>query len=216
MSAEARPKWDEHIQVVFSVLAGLSFAEAFNVLASAGFGLTETFLSIAVFYIVFDNWYYLHKDLTVIDVESELEIGLYLLSLMTYACLPYLYGVNSKLNGGFDPPTWMLINLLLICFVDAIRKTVTLANLRKNKNFSNSEKKLAGAYVFYSLTGYFYTIILLLATSFSLSITIEVYIKAILVVVLWFAIRIIDIVLIPRTSNLMVKIFLGETASSAD
>lgn len=212
MTAELQPKWDEHIQIVFSVLAGLSFAEAFSVLANAGFGVTEILLSAGVFYIVLDNWYYLHRDLTVIDIESALEVGLYLLSLITYACLPYLYGVKSQLNGGFDPPTWMLINLVLICFVDALRKSVTLSHLRKTarKNLSVVEKKLAGAYVFYALTGYFYTLVLLLATGFSLSSSWGVEIKAIVVLVIWFTIRIVDTVIIPKTSDMMASIFLGE------
>jgi hypothetical protein len=123
---KSSPKWDEHIQVVFSVLAGLSFAEAFNVLASSSFRTAEVILSVAVFYIVLDNWYLLHKDLSVIDLEYPAEITMYLISLLTYACLPYLYGIKSRTLSTVGPPEWLLVNLALIALVDAIRKSIML------------------------------------------------------------------------------------------
>lgn len=51
-----KPRWDDHILVVFSVLAGLSFTEAFSALASSGFNLADVILSIAVFYILRAYW----------------------------------------------------------------------------------------------------------------------------------------------------------------
>lgn len=204
-------KWDEHVLVVFSVLAGLSFAEAFNVLASSDFRITEIILSVAVFYIVLDNWYFLHKDLAAIDLVWPSEVVLYLLSLLTYACLPYLYGVRSNLPANLGPPEWMLINLLLICLIDAIRKTVTLIRLRQDasETVDESEKKLAGAYVFYSLTGYFYTSLLGIAIAFSVSSGWSLILKSISVVGIWAVIRGIDNVVIPRTADMIARIFLG-------
>jgi hypothetical protein len=205
-----RPKWDEHILVVFSVLAGLSFAEAFNVLASSNFGTAEVILSVAVFYIVLDNWYFLHRDLAVIDLEYPTEVILYLLSLLTYACLPYLYGNKSKSATILSPPEWLLMNLALICLLDAVRKTVTVYRIHKmrQRGLSEAEKRLAGAYIFYFLTGYFYSVLLFLSISFSLSSTRSLTLKSLLVVVAWAIIRGVDRLVIPRISDLVARIFL--------
>lgn len=205
-----RPNWDEHILVVFSVLAGLSFAEAFNVVASSNFATAEVILSVAVFYIVLDNWYFLHKDLAVIDLEYPSEVILYLLSLMTYACLPYLYGSKSKSATMLSPPEWMLMNLALICLLDAVRKTVTVYRINKmrQRGLSEAEQRLAGGYIFYFLTGYFYSVVLFLAVWFSISSTRSLNFKSLLVVGVWAVIRGVDRLVIPRISDLVARIFL--------
>ena len=130
------PKWDDHILIVFSVLAGLSLSETFRSFSSAPSLFPALILSLAAFYIILDNWYFLHKDLSVIEIGSGVEVIFYLVSLITYACLPYLYFINidiaqhSKLHGWFTTAAeWMLLNLILLCFFDAIRKVITYGHL---------------------------------------------------------------------------------------
>lgn len=213
MSATPGDQWDQHILIVFSVLAGLSFDKAFDVVASSGFRLAYIILSIMVFYIVLDNWYYLHKDLRIIDVDKPVEIAFYLLSTIVYSCLPYLYIVkNVNPSISLEPPEWMLVNLVLICFIDALRKMVTLIKMRSNsrKYVNDTDRRLVGAYVFYALSGFFYTILLTALIFASVFSSLSVVIKTLIVVLIWGFVRAIDLTVVPKAADLIAQIFLEE------
>lgn len=211
MATTPSVKWDQHLLVVFSVLAGLSFDKAFDVVASSGFRLAYIILSITVFYIILDNWYFLHRDLHLITIDNPIEIAFYLLSIIVYSCLPYLYIVKSvNPSVPLEPHEWMLVNLALICFIDALRKTITLIKMRSkpDKYINEEDRRLVGAYVFYCLSGYFYTILLSVIILVSVLSSFNVIIKTLFVVAIWGVIRTIDLVVIPRTASLIARIFL--------
>ncbi len=207
---EHQPNWDEHILIVFSVLAGLAFTESFSQLSLKGFGITESILTFLVFYVVMDNWYWLHKDLVIIDVTSSIEVVLYLLSVVSYSCVPYMFGTKSNAVVGVGAAEWMMINLAIICFIDATRKTASLIKLHNLslEGYEENEKKLIGRFVFFVITGFCYTIFLIIATAYSVKCTSPAEFKATLVVLIWIAIRIIDLIVMPKISYWVTNVFL--------
>ncbi|MDH5506170.1 MAG: hypothetical protein OEZ02_02990 [Anaerolineae bacterium] len=216
MEGSQNINWDDHILRVFTVLAGITISAAFNVIATKNLVTEDILFSVLVLYIVLDNWYGLTKDLSYFDVVDPSEVIFYLLSLFTYACLPYLFGIRSDLISDFKQPEWMLVNLAMLCLFDAVRKSLTVRRLKKSPNFANNlpEKVLLGSYVFYALSGYFYFLLLFLGTLVLSKSSATIITKVSIVFGIWLLIKTIDVVAIPRTSEIMASIFLkGEPDS---
>lgn len=210
MTTNENVHWDGHILVVFSVLAGLAFQKVFDFLQNSGFLLVETILSIAVFYVILDNWYYLHKDLALFNVEKPIEVVFYVLSTVVYSCLPFLYGANSsKANLGLNPPEWFLLNLVMICLFDAFRKAATIYKFHNNQiNLEIHTRRLVGSYTFCMMTGFFYAVILLFLLIAFKSSNWDLLTKTFFVVGIWGLIRATDNIIIPRVSDVSARIFL--------
>jgi len=216
MTQKAIPRWDQHVLLVFSVLACIAWGKLFDLYAHSLSDPISLLFAITIFYIILDNWYWLHKDLMTFDVEISSEVIFYLLAAISYACLPYIYGVSSQST---DPmlsaPEWLIINLFLICVFDSIRKCITLRKIRSKprdyfgEHAFDTKQYLAGAYVFYTLTGVLYSlgfiILFLVCRSSNWSITI----KSLLVICIWAFVRISDTILIPKFSKYMYSIYFG-------
>lgn len=203
--------WDTNILVIYSVLAGLSFAQCFDTLTASGFSSTKAALLIVVFYIVLENWYYLHVYLRLYDIDKPTEVVFYLFSILLYSCLPFLYVTkNIGTVCSIGPPEFLMLNLSLICLVDGISKHITLMKFRTIplEKLSQEQIDLVGSFMFYAMTGYFYFILLALGAWIISGSTIPDLLKAATVFSIWFGIRVIDRVIIPRISGYLSRFIL--------
>jgi len=210
MSTYPTVRWDEHILVVYSVLAGLAFEQGFSFLATSSVHLGDVVLLVGVFFIVLENWIYLHLYLRVIDVQTTSEVTLYLLASISYSCIPFLYLAQSRQSGiAFTAPQWLLANYLLICFLDSVTKAVTLRKMRVKgfDKLNEDEHRLVGTYFFYAVTGMLYTVILLVVILLVPVKTWDPTVQAIAVVAIWVFIRIVDRYVIPRTADGLARLW---------
>ena len=199
--------------MVYSVLSGLAFDKSFDFLSTSQSQLADAILVVAVFFVVLDNWIYLHLYIRVIDIDSIREVVLYLLAAISYSCIPFLYLARSTKSAiTLDAPGWLLANLSLICILDALTKFTTLRKLRRpgHSSLSRDEKKLAGTYAFYALTGPLYAIGLAIAAG-GLHISAWGPIaKSLIVVAGWMLIRFIDRLVVPFAADVLTNIYLGK------
>lgn len=219
LSSVKKINWDTHILVVYSVLAGLSLAQCFDTLTASSFDPTKAILLSAVFYIVFDNWYCLHVRLRLYDIERPIEVVFYLIAIVFYSCLPFLYAAKNLTSvASLSFPEFLLINLSIICLFDAISKHATLTRLcRISKQPSTKEQiTLVGTFVFYTTTGYIYFVLLLFVIWLLKNSSLSSTWKAALVVVLWFAVRTIDRLVIPRASGYLAGLIMSSAPTVED
>jgi len=199
--------WDGQILVIYSVLAGLAFAEIFRTLGDTGYGTTfELVVAVFVFYVIFDNWYFIHQDLNVFDIERPTEVTLYTLSAVVNSCLPYLF-VFVREPFGLIPPQWLLVNLVLITLFDAARKFIILRRLKKQGLANFEQRRLWGTYVFYFGSGLFYTVGLSLVLMALHSSSLPLERQAIMVVATWILLRIVDNIVIKMWAEKFTGIF---------
>ncbi|MBC8030006.1 MAG: hypothetical protein H7Z16_07835 [Pyrinomonadaceae bacterium] len=195
--------------MVYSVLAGLAFDKSFDFLATSQWQLADAILVVAVFFIVLDNWIYLHLYIRVIDVELVWEVVLYLLAALSYSCIPFLYLARSTSSAiPLDAPGWLLVNLFLICIIDTITKCTTLLKMRR-RDFSTltpAEKRLTGAYAFYAFTGPIYALLIGGAVIGLHLASWGIIKKSLIVVAGWLLIRLIDRLVVPLVADAVTKI----------
>ncbi len=203
-----RTDWDNHIQLVFSVLVAVALPQAFLFINQNNYTADSVLLFTMVFYIVLDNWYHLYSDMHLFDIDTRSEVVLYFLSLVAYACLPFLYGVSSATFETIGPPEWMLINLALICILDALRKATTVLKLR-GKTLDASTRHLVGGYVLYAVSGFFYSTILIVITMVLSARQMDVTFRAGVVGGIWVLIRTLDLAVIPRVASAAYRITSG-------
>jgi len=195
-------KWDQHVLLILSVLAGLAFTRTFDLLKDFKYSAVAGILTVVVLYVVLDNWYTLHSDLAIFDIDRPSEAILSVLAVIAYSCLPFLYGAapgNTAL--GLSPPEWMIGNFVLICILDSLRKIVTVVKFNNpTEPVDEIRLQLLGAYVFYIVTGVLYAVTLCgLLMIIRLSNWPEPT-KALIVMCAWLVVRTSDKLIIPKIS----------------
>jgi hypothetical protein len=211
MSNENDLKWDSHILRVFSVLAGISITSSFSVLSASPINISAVILSALAIFIVFDNWFHLTKELSYFDVQSTSEVIFYLMSLIPYACLPFIYGIRSNIILTFGPSEWMLLNLSILCLIDSTRKFISAIKLKKmNGSIELAKRKIIGSYFYYSLTGYFLFAFLFFFMFYTNTAFSDQIVKAVIVVLIWITIRIIDLSVLPIITKFYSETLLDE------
>lgn len=213
-----RIDWQNHILLVFSVVAGLALAKLFEVFISFNFQLYESVICGLIFFVIFDNWYFLHKDLTMISVRTPLEVVFHLASLVVYACLPFLYGISliainqiriTENVALTDPADFLIISLMLICAFDAARKGVIVSKLvRRNEQLNAYEKQIVGAYIFFVITGIAYSITLFILLCWGASSDWTLMRKTLVAVPVWIVIRFTDNWAVPKIAGYLRDFFL--------
>lgn len=211
MSNENDLRWDSHILRVFSVLAGISITGSFNALTASPINISAVILSAFAIFIVFDNWFHLTKELSYFDVQSTSEVIFYLMSLIPYACLPFIYGIRSNIILQFGPPEWMLLNLSLLCLIDSTRKIITALKLKKlGGGLELAKRKIIGSYFYYSSSGYFLFAFLFFFIFYINTTISDQIVKTSIVVLLWITIRIIDLTVLPKFNKFYSETLLDE------
>ncbi len=172
MSAQATTKprplhWDSLILVVYSVLVGLSLDKNFDFFSSSPDHLYAAILMVGLLIVVLENWVYLPLYLRAVDIESTGESSLYLISAIVYSCIPALY-MNQTGLWGFGATEWIALNFALICIVDSLTKAFTVRKMhrRTRRVLSEDERAVVGAYLFYSITGFFYAVLLFIQVAY--------------------------------------------------
>lgn len=205
--------WNDHILVVFSILAAFTLDKSFDELSRLKFDLAQGVMFFGVFYILLENWYHVHKDLMIFDISLPSEVVFYVLTTLTFSFLPFIYGKRTIPLMGLDGPDWLMINLLLILLVDSTRRIITARKLsfKGDVGLTISQKRLVGEYAFYGITGYAYLMILFVVfMSLHGKATLHVSLKAGTVIGIWGLIRVSDVVLVSRASRYMARIFLDD------
>lgn len=188
-SSNDNPEWGPQLHIVFSVLIGVSFAEAFTILGQAHFKPAQLLLIATVFYVVLDCWYSLHLELPHLRLTSGWDIALHLLALVSYSCLPFLYFAHTASTPTFEAPEFLAANLSLICFLDAIRRTVVFAKNGNTAGVDDQSWHKKNTYLIQS--GYAYGVILTLGTlAFTVSHLSTTW-KAAIILVVWLAVRVV-------------------------
>ncbi|HEY7961213.1 MAG TPA: hypothetical protein VID29_04745 [Solirubrobacteraceae bacterium] len=198
--AEQRPAWGQHLQIVFSVLVGVSFAQAFSTLGTSRFSPDQLLLIGTVFYVVLDCWYNLNLELVQLDVKHGWDIALYLLALLCYSCLPFLYFAHTANTNTFGPAEFLTANLCAICCFDAIRRTLAFVRSSRKPNIPTPEQEREGKNAFLMLTGYAYGVALFLVTLLFSGSDISTRVRAEIILGAWLAVRTIDNIAISRLS----------------
>ena len=160
------PDWGPHLQIVFSVLVGVSFAQALTILGEAHFKLYQLLLVATVFYVVLDCWYGLNKDLlhlrTQLERATGFDIALNLITLVSYSCLPFLYFAHTASTPTFGAPEFLTANLSALCILDAIRRNLVF--LRNQKGPDADEEAWHKRNTYLIVTGWAYGLILAVST----------------------------------------------------
>ncbi len=191
------PNWASHLQIVFTVLIGVAFAQAFTILGEAHFNSTQLLLIATVFYVVFDCWFALNRDLMHLEATSGPDITLYLITLVSYSCLPFLYFAHTASTPSFEAPEFLAANLAAICLLDAIRRTLVF---KRNGHFAApDEKRWHSKNKYLILTGYAYGGLLTLGTLVFTSWSVSDTLKAGFIFAFWVIFRIVDYVLYRHT-----------------
>jgi hypothetical protein len=193
------PQWGPQLHIVFSVLIGVSFAEALTILGQAHFEPTQLLLITTVFYVVLDCWYSLHLELPHLRLAGGWDIALHLLALVAYSCLPFLYFAHTASTPTFEAPEFLAANLSLICFLDAIRRNVVFA---KNGNSAGADEQLwhkKNTYLI--LSGYAFGVMLALGTLAFTASHLSTIWRAGIILVVWLAFRVIDRIYIDKLAT---------------
>lgn len=203
------PDWRQHLQIVFSVMVGVSFAQAFGVATKPHLSLSRFLLVLTVFYVVLDCWYNLNFQLMHFRRFKWWDLGLYLLALIFYSCLPFLYFAQTKSNVSFGLPELLMANLALICIADAIRRTVVVVRTRRQvrleptivRFLTNEDIDRFGTDTYFLISGFAFGLILFLVAYILRNEDPNVNITAASILVAWLAIRIIDHIFIKNLSK---------------
>jgi uncharacterized membrane protein len=188
---------------VFTVLIGVSLAQAFASLGEAQFELSQLLLIATVFYVVFDCWYNLNRDLQHLratnGLANGLDITLYLVTLVSYSCLPFLYFADTAATPSFEPPEFLTANLAAICILDAIRRTLVFK--RNGNDVGPEERRWHSKNRYLIVTGYafggFFALGTVVFTGWDASQTA----RAAIILVAWVVVRLIDYVYIDILSD---------------
>jgi hypothetical protein len=89
-------KWDEQILIIYSVLVGLSLDKSFDLFTSSLDKISSGVLLVGIFIVVVENWIYLPIYFSVIDIDSRMESGLYIMAVLAYSCIPALYFATTS------------------------------------------------------------------------------------------------------------------------
>ncbi len=188
------PDWGSHLVIVFTVLIGVSLAQAFTVLGETNLETSQLLLIATVFYVVFDCWYGLNLNIKYIRATGGFDITLSLVTLVLYSCLPFLYLSHTASTSSFGPPEFLTVNLAAICIFDAVQRTRVF---RRNGNHAAPEElqwHKKNSYLI--LTGYAYAIILALGTLALTNWHAAVTLRAGVVLATWVILRSIDYTMI--------------------
>lgn len=199
-NADPTPNWGHHLQIVFSVLVSVSFAQCFTLVGQSQFSLYQLLLIATVFFVVLDNWYNLNWELLQAPVAGAPAVILYLLALISYSCLPFLYLSRTATTVGLGPPEFLMVNLSAICLLDAVRRTVAIRHFSRRSEVSRQEQERVGKNFFLTVTGYLYALLLALVAAASSSAKFDLPTRAGSVLAIWLVVRGIDTLLMPRVS----------------
>lgn len=205
-----RADWEPHLQLVFSVLVGVAFAQSFAFISAEAFSLYQLLLIATVFFVVLDNWYNLTVELAYQNVRDGPMVWVYVLSLIAYSCLPFLYlSREASTAGSVGPPEFLLMNLSAICVLDATRRFLEVRHRTKHtEDVSEKEQQRIGEQIFLVGTGYIYFFVLASVAAFYTGLRTDVRILAGSVPVIWLLIRGVDNILIPRFSKWLYAVVL--------
>jgi len=190
------PAWGSNLQIVFSVLIGVSFAQAFAILGQSHFKLAQLLLITTVFYVVLDCWYNLSRELTHLQVAHGLDVALYLLALVSYSCLPFLYFAHTATTPTFGSPEFLTANLSLICILDAVRRNLVF--LRNGNSATDDERRWHKKNNYLIITGYAYGSVLIIGTLAFTGSDLSTNLRAGIILGAWLFSRIVDYVWIER------------------
>jgi hypothetical protein len=195
--------WGSHLQIVFSVLVGVSFAEALTTLGESHFKLYQLLLIATVFYVVLDNWYHLNKDLvhlrTPLQTANGFDIALFLVTLVSYSCLPFLYFAHTASTSTFGPPEFLAANLSAICILDALRRNFVFLRNKKVPDLGEQVWHKKNTYLI--LTGWAYGLVLAVITAAFSSSQLSLNLRAGLILVAWLLSRGVDYLVIEHLSG---------------
>ena len=188
------PDWGSHLQIVFSVLVGVSFAQALTILGESHFRLYQLLLVATVFYVVLDCWYSLNKELVHLRMQlasaKGLTIALYLVTLVAYSCLPFLYFAHTASAPTFSAPEFLTANLSAICILDAIRRNVVF--LRNQKGPDHEERAWHKKNTYLIVTGWAYGVILAIGTLAFSSSHLSLNLRSGIILAAWLTSRAVD------------------------
>jgi hypothetical protein len=190
------PDWGPHLVIVFTVLIGVSLAQAFTVLGETNLETSQLLLIATVFYVVFDCWYGLNLNIKYIRATGGFDITLSLLTLVLYSCLPFLYLSHTASTPSFESPEILAVNLAAICIFDAIQRTRVF---RRNGDHAPPEElqwHKRNSYLV--VTGYAYAIILALGTIALTNWHASVTLRAGIILATWVVLRGIDYTVIDK------------------
>jgi hypothetical protein len=197
ITSDSPVQWDSQIQIVFSVLVGLSFSQIVDLASSVRFRGAVAFLCVALFFVILDNWYQLFSELSYFEIHSGLEVFLYALALVPYAGLIFIVGAKADPIERLDPADWMGINLALICLFDALRMSATIL-VHRRRSVTEPTLELMGKYAFYAMTGIVYAVLFVLVVS---SDPAGSWVGVGIIVGLWSAIRAIDFAVVEKVAK---------------
>ena len=136
--ANPRPQWGPHLQLVFSVLVGVALSQSFRLVSESQFAVSQLILVATVFYVVLDNWYSLTVELVHDETRDGTMVIVYLLALVSYSCLPFLF-LSGAAKGTLEPPECLLINLSIICLLDAVRRQLMIRHFSRRETANKTE-----------------------------------------------------------------------------
>lgn len=183
-------EWGQHLVIVFTVLIGVSFAQAFSVLGETHLDTSQLLLIATVFYVVFDCWYGFNVNVRYIGATGGIAITFTLLTLVSYSCLPFLYLAHTTSTPSFEPPEILMANLATICILDAIQRTRIF---RRNANsVASEEQRWHKKNSYLIVTGFGYGAVLAALTLAFTNWDASVTIRAGIVLALWLVSRLFD------------------------
>lgn len=182
------PEWGQHLVVVFTVLIGVSFAQAFSVLGQT-LTLSKALLIVTVFYVVFDCWYAFTVNIKYIQATGGVAISFTLLTLLSYSCLPFLYLAHNATTA-FGPPEFLAANLAAICILDAVQRYRVFGSNGGNATPEDQEWHIKNTYLIGSGAAYFVFLAALIIIFVSAAPTVDL--RAAIVLILWLVFRLVD------------------------
>lgn len=182
-------EWGQHLVIVFTVLIGVSLAQAFSLLAEPSLDISQLLLMATVFYVVFDCWYALNTNVRYIQATGGFDITLYLLTLVSYSCLPFLYLADTT-DTPFEPPEFLTANLALICLLDATQRAIVFR--RNGDKASPDEERWHTKNTYLMLSGYFVGALLIIGTFTLASWDISATLRAAIILAVWVIVRVFD------------------------
>jgi hypothetical protein len=189
--------WDNYILILYGILAGLSLDKGFDI-ATQQKSLATVVVLLTVFYVVFENYYGLYRYLQDMNIDSTYEVFAYLSACVVYSCVPFLYGLQNNFPG-WEGPQLLLTYLAVLTAVDALTKATTVAKYKRafQNNIPPGERTLVCTYLFYSVTGIVYCIVLAIIAAYLGKSLWPILTQSVIAAAIWILIRISDHFLIP-------------------
>jgi hypothetical protein len=155
-------------------------------------------LLLTVFIIVLENFYGLYRYLQQTNIVSTYEVFAYLSACVVYSCVPFLYCIQNQFPG-WESPQLFVAYLSVLTAVDALTKATTLAKYKRTnkRSISEDERTLVCTYLFYSVTGIIYCIILAIIAAYLGKSLWSLLTKSAIASAVWIMIRISDHIFIP-------------------